>query len=450
MKAGKRSRREALRGFKLLHYAVTLLIFVGCVNWRAGAALEGLRRAICGAYAVALFLLERVYDVYSAGASDNARSQAVSTVVAALIAEGLMALVGMPPLDGIALLMLCAAQYLWHWLWSRAARQLYARLLGPRRTAVVYRAPEDLRRVSELRRCGQFFDVQKYIENPGGDFTALARELEDFDAVIVAGIGTALRNDLAKYCVERGVQGYFAPRVGDIVLQGGRHMRGFSVPVMRVGRADPRPEYLLVKRTFDIVASAAALALLSPLLALAALCVKLYDRGPVLYRQVRLTRDGRRFEIMKFRSMRIDAEKDGVPRLASAHDDRVTPVGRWMRACRADELPQLWNILKGEMSFVGPRPERPEIAEAYARELPAFALRLQVKAGLTGFAQVYGRYDTTPYDKLQMDLMYINRMGVLEDLRLMFATVRVLCANCEARGVKEERSTAGAEEKSAA
>ena len=268
--------------------------------------------------------------------------------------------------------------------------------------------------------------------------------------MIVAGIGTALRNDLAKYCVERGVQGYFAPRVGDIVLQGGRHMRGFSVPVMRVGRADPRPEYLLVKRTFDIVASAAALALLSPLLALAALCVKLYDRGPVLYRQVRLTRDGRRFEILKFRSMRIDAEKDGVPWLASAHDDRVTPVGRWMRACRADDLPQLWNILKGEMSFVGPRPERPEIAEAYARELPAFALRLQVKAGLTGFAQVYGRYDTPPYDKLQMDLMYINRMGVLEDLRLMFATVRVLCANCEARGVKEERSTAGAEEKSAA
>ena len=164
----------------------------------------------------------------------------------------------------------------------------------------------------------------------------------------------------------------------------------------------------------------------SPFLIATAIAVKAEDGGPVFYRQVRLTRDGKQFKILKFRSMRVDAEKDGVARLASEHDDRITRVGHIIRAIRFDELPQLLNILRGDMSFVGPRPERPEIAAQYEQEMPAFSLRLQVKAGLTGTAQVYGRYNTEPKDKLKMDLMYINNMSPLEDLRLMFATARIL------------------------
>ena len=185
----------------------------------------------------------------------------------------------------------------------------------------------------------------------------------------------------------------------------------------------------------------------SPFLIATAIAVKAEDGGPVFYRQVRLTRDGKQFKILKFRSMRVDAEKDGVARLASEHDDRITRVGHIIRAIRFDELPQLLNILRGDMSFVGPRPERPEIAAQYEQEMPAFSLRLQVKAGLTGTAQVYGRYNTEPKDKLKMDLMYINNMSPLEDLRLMFATARILFMRESTSGVADGQTTASAVEK---
>ena len=143
------------------------------------------------------------------------------------------------------------------------------------------------------------------------------------------------------------------------------------------------------------------------------------------------------FKIIKFRSMRVDAEKDGVARLSTGDkDDRITPVGRIVRKCRLDELPQLINILKGEMSFVGPRPERPEIAKQYYEKMPDFALRLQVKAGLTGYAQVYGKYNTDPYEKLEFDLLYINNMGILTDLELLFATAGILFVGESTKGVE--------------
>jgi lipopolysaccharide/colanic/teichoic acid biosynthesis glycosyltransferase len=174
-----------------------------------------------------------------------------------------------------------------------------------------------------------------------------------------------------------------------------------------------------------------------------ALAIKLYDRGPVFYRQVRLTKNGKPFKVLKFRAMRTDAEKDGVARLSTGEkDDRITPVGRFIRKVRIDELPQLFNILGGSMSIVGPRPERPEIAAQYEEELPEFALRLQAKAGLTGYAQVYGKYNTTPYDKLQMDLMYIAHPSFWEDLRIMLATVKILFIPESTEGVAAGSTTA--------
>jgi lipopolysaccharide/colanic/teichoic acid biosynthesis glycosyltransferase len=145
--------------------------------------------------------------------------------------------------------------------------------------------------------------------------------------------------------------------------------------------------------------------------------------------------------------MRVDAEKDGVARLASANDNRITPVGKLIRKIRFDELPQLFNILRGDMTIVGPRPERPEIAEQYEKEIPSFGLRLQVKAGLTGYAQVYGRYNTEPYEKLKMDLIYINNMSLGEDIRLMFATIKILFLPESTEGIAEGQTTAARVEK---
>ena len=198
-----------------------------------------------------------------------------------------------------------------------------------------------------------------------------------------------------------------------------------------------------MKRVIDIVVSLIAAIILSPVFLITAIAIKATDHGPVFYKQVRLTKDGKEFKILKFRSMRVDAEKDGVARLSTGENDsRITPVGKIIRACRVDELPQLFNILIGDLSIVGPRPERPEIASQYCEEMPEFALRLQAKAGLTGYAQVYGKYNTTPYDKLTMDLMYIAHPSIVEDLKIMLATVKILFLPESTEGIAEGQTTA--------
>lgn len=166
-----------------------------------------------------------------------------------------------------------------------------------------------------------------------------------------------------------------------------------------------------------------------------------------MYKQVRCTVNQKRFNIMKFRSMRTDAEKDGVARLARKNDDRITPIGRFIRKCRIDELPQLFNILKGDMSFIGPRPERPEIIAQYMEVMPEFIYRMKVKAGLAGFAQVYGKYNTSPYDKLKLDLTYIENYSVWLDLKLMLLTLKVLLWPDSTEGIESEQITALREEK---
>ena len=145
---------------------------------------------------------------------------------------------------------------------------------------------------------------------------------------------------------------------------------------------------------------------------------------------------------MKFRSMRTDAEKDGVARLAQKGDKRITPVGKVIRKCRLDELPQLINILRGDMSFIGPRPERPEIIAQYMEVMPEFAFRMKVKAGLAGFAQVYGKYNTSPYDKLKLDLTYIQTYSAWLDVKLMLMTFKIMFQKENTEGVDEKQTTA--------
>lgn len=217
----------------------------------------------------------------------------------------------------------------------------------------------------------------------------------------------------------------------------------FHLPILRLERYHPSPFYLLIKRLFDVAASGAAIIILSPIMIVVSIAIKLTDGGPIFYKQTRLTKNAKEFDVLKFRSMRVDAEKDGVARLSTGeNDDRITPIGRFIRKVRIDELPQLLNILKGDMSIVGPRPERPQIAAEYEQEMPEFHLRLQAKAGLTGYAQVYGKYNTTPYDKLQMDLTYIASPSIFEDLRIMFATIKILFIPESTEGVSEGTTTA--------
>ena len=268
-------------------------------------------------------------------------------------------------------------------------------------------------------------------------------KLDDMETVFLSGIHSHDRNIILKYCIEKNVRVYVIPRVGDVLMSGATQVHLFHLPMLRIGRYEPNPEYLFFKRLFDLVMSVTGIVILSPIMLLTALAIKLYDRGPVFYAQTRLTKDGKEFNVLKFRSMKVNAEQDGVARLSSGDKDpRITPVGRIIRKCRVDELPQLFNVLKGDMTLVGPRPERPSIAAEYEEEMPEFRLRLQAKAGLTGYAQVYGKYNTTPYDKLLMDLMYISHPSLLEDLLIMFATVKILFMPESTEGVEEGQITA--------
>ena len=281
-----------------------------------------------------------------------------------------------------------------------------------------------------------------------GRFKNLKEKLKGYDAIFVTGVNSKCRNGILKYCKENSIPVFFLPHVGDTIMQEAIHVKAFDTPIFYVNRTILNPEYAIIKRLFDIVSSGIALILLSPIMLITALAIHFYDGGPAFYKQVRLTQNGREFKIIKFRSMRVDAEKDGIARLSSGeNDNRITPIGKFVRKCRLDELPQLWNIFVGDMSVVGPRPERPEIAQQYYEKMPDFKLRLQVKAGLTGYAQIYGKYNTEPYEKLEFDLMYINNMNFLTDIQLCFATFAILFMPDSTQGISDGQTTAMSNEK---
>ncbi len=323
-------------------------------------------------------------------------------------------------------------------VWSVTAHHVYFAVFPPIRSAVIYDGRPELETLVGRYRMEKKFrvvlakDIDACLADPG--------MLDGMEAVFLGGIHSHERNILLKYCMEKEIDVYVIPRLGDTIMSGAERTHMFHLPILHVGWFRQPAEYLLVKRILDVVLSAAALLAVSPVMLATAVLIHAEDGGPVFYRQRRLTKGGKEFCLLKFRSMRPDAERDGEAVLSAGEDDsRVTQVGRIIRRHRIDELPQLVNVLKGEMSLVGPRPERPEIAARYERELPEFALRLKGKAGLTGYAQVYGKYNTQPYDKLQMDLMYLSRPSIVEDLRILFLTVKVLFQKESTEGVSEDR-----------
>lgn len=272
---------------------------------------------------------------------------------------------------------------------------------------------------------------------------ALEQEiLTNYDGVILWDMDTALRNKLLKFCYSRGIRVYMMPKIPDIMIKGSDQLHLFDTPILLTREYAMTIEQRVVKRLIDIVCSLLLMIAASPFMLVTAIAIKLYDGGPVFYKQVRCTRDMREFQILKFRSMRTDAEKDGVARLAEKNDSRITPIGKFIRKVRIDELPQLFNILSGEMSFIGPRPERPEIIRQYQEDMPEFTFRTKVKAGLAGYAQVYGKYNTTPYDKLKLDLFYIENYSVWLDLKLMLLTLKILFQSESTEGVNAGQTTA--------
>lgn len=404
-------------------------------NWVVVALFFFLYILFCRVYDGFLISINRISEIVY--------SQALASVISDFLLYVVICLLSKRLVNPLPLLGALAAQVLLAGVWAYCAHQWYFSKFPAKRTAVVYDVREGLERLVEEYGLEKKFNIRAALSVQ----EALANKeiLNTMETVFLSGIHSHDRNILLKYCVDKDINVYVIPRIGDVLMSGARSMHMFHLPMLRVGRYHPSPVYLVLKRGFDILASGIATVILSPVFAVTAIAIKRYDGGPVFYKQKRLTKDGEIFEVLKFRSMRVDAEKDGVARLSTGDkDDRITPVGRVIRKVRIDELPQLLNILKGDMTICGPRPERPEIAEQYEQELPEFRLRLQAKAGLTGYAQVYGKYNTTPYDKLMMDLMYIAHPSFLQDLQIMFATVKILFMKESTEGFAQDTVQEGA------
>lgn len=266
------------------------------------------------------------------------------------------------------------------------------------------------------------------------DMDKIKEKILLYDAVMLNDIPTDKKNMILKFCFENDIRTYFVPKISDILVKGAAELKIFDTPVFLCRNMQLTFEQRFAKRTMDIIISLILLILSSPIMLLTWIAIKMEDGGSAFYMQERCTMNEKRFNVYKFRSMRMDAEKNGA-QLAKANDSRITNVGAFIRKTRIDELPQLINILKGEMSFVGPRPERPEFVKKNCESIPEFKYRMKVKAGLTGYAQVYGKYNTTFLDKLKMDLLYIEKYSLLLDLRLILMTIKVIFMKDSTEGV---------------
>ena len=283
------------------------------------------------------------------------------------------------------------------------------------------------------------YEIAERISLEDGE-SAIREALAKYDAALIDDIPAHDRNRMVKICFEMDKRVYYSPKISDVLVKNSQELNLIDAPLFLNKNKGIDPVHRFVKRSFDLALSLLAFVILSPIMLITAAAIFLEDRGPVFFKQERVTYGGKRFMILKFRSMIVDAEKDGRPHPAGEHDDRITKVGRFIRATRIDELPQLLNIIMGDMSIVGPRPERWEHVEQYSKEIPEFAFRTKVKGGLTGYAKVYGQYNTTALDKLKLDLLYITNYSFLLDLQIIFQTIKILFVKESTAGFTEEES----------
>ena len=310
-------------------------------------------------------------------------------------------------------------------IWSVVTNRLYRKLYPPRKVLLIYGNRPIKSLMGKLNTRMDRFIIGELAHVSLG-FDNLKEKINQYEGVIVCDVASQLRNQILKYCYGKSVRIYITPKISDIIIRSAESLHLFDTPLVLARNTGLSFEQRVIKRFMDIVLSLTALAVLFPVYLTTAVAIKLYDNGPIMFCQNRCTKDGQVFQIYKFRSMIIDAEKEGESVPATENDLRITPVGRIIRKVRIDELPQIFNILKGDMSIVGPRPERIEHVEKYTKEIPEFEYRLKVKGGLTGYAQVYGKYNTSAYDKLKLDLMYIQNYSLLLDIQIILKTIKIL------------------------
>lgn len=368
--------------------------------------------------------------------TDVFASQAIATFLVNLVTYFQLCLMAQRMIMVYPILILMAAEFVIEFILVYIFTVIYHKLYIPKNMVMIYGNRDAITLKFKMDERGDKYCVNKLISvNEGYD--NICECIKDYDAVIINDVSAKIRNDLLKFCYDNGIRAYVTPKLSDIIMSGADDVTLFDTPLRLVTGKGLTITQRVIKRAMDLIICIIAMIPAAPIMLIVALCIKLEDGGPVFFRQKRVTRGGREFDILKFRSMIVNAEK-GTPIAATGGDPRITRTGRIIRATRLDELPQILNIIKGDMSIVGPRPERVEYFNDYSKEIPEFRYRAKVKGGLTGYAQIYGRYNSTAYDKLRLDLMYIENYSILLDIKLMLMTLRIMITPESTEGFEKQ------------
>lgn len=456
MKKLSRGAYEDMKGFVRVAETlieVLILTVLYYIAWKEGYSLSYFeykgKYVLMGVYAVLLYAFFQNSECTMFGQlhrMDLIMGQIISLFLVNFITYFQLCLIGNAMLSPSPILVLLAIEIVAAVVLIYVYTGLYHKLYAPHDMLLIYGHERGVSLKIKMDSRRDKYNISKLISAEEG-LDAIFREIPKYDAVILNDVPAQVRNDILKFCYRYRVRTYVAPKLTDIMIRGARNITLFDTPLLLVKGTGLTPAQRVAKRGMDIVLCVIALIVASPVMLLVAAAIKMEDGGPVFFKQKRLTRNNREFEIIKFRSMIVDAEKYAGAVLATDNDPRITKVGRVIRATRLDELPQLLNILKGDMSIVGPRPERKVIADEYCKELPEFAYRLKVRGGLTGYAQIYGKYNTSAYDKLRLDLMYIENYSLLLDVKLIIRTLRIVFSKDSTEGIdKAEENRRRADE----
>ena len=422
-------RKSIMLVCKLFMLFAVVCAFIGCwQNYYEEAVYEYRGNyLVVFAYAVIFFLFAHLYSGFKIGTMrvhEAIYSMFLSLVMANFIMYMVLCLIARQLLPPAPMASTTVLQTVLVAGGVIASNSIYFSLYRVRHILAVFGTEmADWDIIQKMANIKERYVIDRGISISQG-LEAVKAAIDKYEAVLIGDLEKSAKNEVLRYTYATRKRIYLLPSVNDIILNNCYQSHIFDTPVLVCRNGGLTTEQQIIKRAMDIVLSLLILVVTSPIMLLTAIGIKLCDGGPVFYKQNRVTQNGRIFNIYKFRSMAVDAEKDGAARAVQG-DRRITKIGRILRPLRIDELPQLFNVLKGDMSLVGPRPERTENVHEYGKLCPEFNLRHRVKAGITGYAQIYGKYNTSPLDKLNMDLIYIEQYSVLLDLKLLIMTLKI-------------------------
>ena len=440
MKFKKDTVRTLLNSISIVVYSVLYLITVYFFYDKNVEFDYGVRGYIVLTLLYVLLLIAfhnlfRAFELGNKRISDLALSSTISLFFTDLVAYFILGLI-----EGHLVLVwphlaLFAVQGLLSIWFSLYGTRIVRFNFPPKKVLLIHGPREYKVIVDKLKKYQKYeFDIVKSVLETKIDYDKFSDLIKDYECVITVEINHENKKNIVKTCYENDMHVYDVPSILDVFINSAQSTNFIDTPLFRLNRIGPSQLQRVIKRGIDIFGAVILLIIASPIMLISALIIKLQDGGDIFFKQKRLTLNNKEFYLVKFRSMIMNAEPEGKAIRAKVNDNRITPFGKFIRRTRIDELPQVFNILQGDLSFVGPRALRVEEYQQNEKDFPEFKYRTKVKAGLTGYAQVYGKYNTSFRDKLLLDIYYIENYQISLDMRLILMTIATMFSKDSSEG----------------